>query len=126
MNKKLKRIIFPSIYLLALGIIVICIYIVGESMSNYLEKNKEVYYTKKEVFEQEEPVIAEETKIIKPYKDENVKIGKTFYDYQADATEQEKSIIFYENTYMQNSGVDYTNDKDFEVISVLDGEVIDV
>lgn len=126
MNKKLKRIIFPSIYLLALGIIVICIYIVGESMSNYLEKNKEVDYTKKEVFEQKEPVMAEETKIIKPYKDENVKIGKTFYDYQADATEQEKSIIFYENTYMQNSGVDYTNDKDFEVISVLDGEVIDV
>ena len=62
MNKKLKRIIFPSIYLLALGIIVICIYIVGESMSNYLEKNKEVDYTKKEVFEQEEPVMAEETK----------------------------------------------------------------
>ena len=95
-------------------------------MSKYLEKNKDFDYTNKEVFQTEEPVMAEETKIIKPYKDETVKIGKTFYDFEADAEEQEKSIIFYENTYMQNSGVDYINDKDFEVYTVLDGEVIDV
>lgn len=126
MNKKLKRIIFPSIYLFALLIMVLCVYLVGNSMSKYLEKNKDFDYTNKEVFQTEEPVMAEETKIIKPYKDETVKIGKTFYDFEADAEEQEKSIIFYENTYMQNSGVDYINDKDFEVYTVLDGEVIDV
>lgn len=126
MNKKLKRIIFPSIYLFALLIMVLCVYLVGSSMSKYLEKNKDFDYTNKEVFQTEEPVMAEETKIIKPYKDETVKIGKTFYDFEADAEEQEKSIIFYENTYMQNSGVDYINDKEFEVYTVLDGEVIDV
>lgn len=126
MNKKLKRIIFPSIYLFAILIMVICIYLVGNSMANYLEKNKEFDYTKKEVFEKETPVMAEETKIIKPYKDEKVKIGKSFYDYEADAAEQEKAIIFYEDTYMQNSGVDYINDVEFEIYNVLDGEVINV
>lgn len=126
MNKKLKRFIFPSIYLLAILVVTICILIVGNSMTHYLDKNQKFDYTSKEMFQTDKPVMAEETKIIKPYTLDSVKIGKSFYDYQADSVTQEKSIIYYENTYMQNSGVDYINDKTFEVVSVLDGEVIDV
>ena len=40
--------------------------------------------------------------------------------------EQEKSIIYYEDTYMQNSGVDYGTETEFEVISILEGTVINV
>ena len=49
-----------------------------------------------------------------------------FYDYEAESASQENSIIFYENTYMQNSGVDYTNKEVFEIIAILDGTVIEV
>ena len=36
------------------------------------------------------------------------------------------SIIYYENIYMQNSGVDYKLEEVFDVVSVLDGKVISV
>ena len=128
MNKTLKKLIFPSIYLLAILIVTICVLIVGNSMTKYLEKNNNYNYTDKEVLKNETntPVMAEKTKIIKPYKTETVTIGKSFYDYQADASTQEKSIYFYENTYMQNSVVEYINNEPFEIVSVLDGEIIDV
>lgn len=61
-----------------------------------------------------------------PYTNKNVTIGKTFYDYKASEESQEKSIIKYDDTYMQNSGVDFVCEEVFDVLSVLDGEVISV
>ena len=55
-----------------------------------------------------------------------VTINKTFYDYTKTPEEQENAIIFYENTYMQNSGVDYGMNEEFDVISILDGTVMEV
>lgn len=126
MSKKIKRFVYPTIYLSAILIVSICIIVVGRSMSKFLDQNQDKDYTTKEVFETDTPVMAQEIKIIKPYKDNSVKVGKTYYDYKADSSLQEKSIIYYENTYMPNSGIDYINDKAFEINSVLDGEVIDV
>ncbi len=71
-------------------------------------------------------VINETDKIINPYSYEKVKIGKTFYDYKGSEEDQTKSITKYEDTYMQNSGVDFVCEDVFDVISVLDGEVIAV
>ena len=56
----------------------------------------------------------------------NVTINKTFYDHTKTQEEQENAIIFYENTYMQNSGVDYKSTESFEVVSILDGTVVEV
>ena len=72
------------------------------------------------------PVTKEEQKnVVRPYNDDKVKVGKTFYDYQNKET-QEKSIIYYENTYIQNSGVDYINDTVFKVNAIKDGKVLSV
>lgn len=67
----------------------------------------------------------EQKNVTRPYNDETVKIGKTFYDYQNKET-QEKSIIYYENTYIQNSGVDYVSDTTFKVNAIAEGEVLSV
>lgn len=64
--------------------------------------------------------------IVKPYQDENVKVGKNYYDYKEEEKSQEDAIIYYKNTYMQNTGVDYTNDKDFEINAIGDGKVISI
>ena len=37
-----------------------------------------------------------------------------------------KSLIYYKNTYMQNTGVLYTNNERFDVVSVLDGTVTSI
>ena len=64
--------------------------------------------------------------VIRPYTDETVQIGKNYYDSKAEETNQESSIIYYKNTYIQNTGVDYTSKNIFDVISIADGKVISV
>ena len=72
------------------------------------------------------PVINETRKIINPYINSTVTIGRTFYNYKGSEEEQTKSIKKYEDTYMQNTGVDYTCEEVFDVLAILDGEVISV
>ncbi len=72
------------------------------------------------------PVINETRKMINPYTDSSVTISKSYYDYKGEATEQEKSITVYENTYIQNTGIDYVSTNTFDVLSVLDGTVVTV
>ena len=72
------------------------------------------------------PVINQTKKIIRPYQDNTVRVLKNFYDYQSDETLQKSSIIVHDNNYIQNSGVDYGKDTEFEVISILEGTVVNV
>ena len=53
-------------------------------------------------------------------------IVKNYYDYQGEESVQEDSLVYYGNTYMQNSGVDYGMETEFEVVSILDGTVMEV
>ena len=75
------------------------------------------------------PVVSEDkgVKIIRPYTDPNVKVVKEYYDYLKTAEEQQNSIIYYEDTYMQSTGVGYSNNgENFNIIAILDGEVVEV
>lgn len=74
------------------------------------------------------PASKQETEkdVIRPYEDDSVKIGKSFYDYQAEEQNQEASIIYYEDTYIQNQGVDYISGELFQINSIADGTVISV
>jgi len=77
------------------------------------------------------PVTKEETEIVnqeitRPYVDETVKIGKSYYDYKGEEKNQEESIIYYENTYIQNTGIDYVSKEVFQVNAIADGIVIKV
>lgn len=76
------------------------------------------------------PVSTEEdqtsTDIIRPYTDNTVEIGKSYYDYEAEEKSQEDAIIYYENTYIQNTGVDYVSENVFEVNAIADGTVLSV
>lgn len=64
--------------------------------------------------------------LIRPYTRENISIGKNYYDYQEESENQEESIIYYENTYFQNTGVDYVSEEIFDVNSVESGKVISI
>lgn len=72
------------------------------------------------------PVINSTKKIINPYIDSSVKVIKDYYDYKAEEEKQINSIIVHNNTYIQNTGIDYGLEDVFDVISVLEGTVINV
>lgn len=69
------------------------------------------------------PVINENNKILYPFVDENVKVGKGYYDYKSEESKQEESLVVHDNVYYQNTGIDYISDKTFDVISISNGTV---
>lgn len=83
-------------------------------------------FSTEEVVEETLPVVNTPKKIINPYTDTTVKEEKLYYDYQGKEEEQEKSITMHDNTYIQNTGIDYTSENTFDVIAILDGTIIDV
>lgn len=130
MNKiKLKNLTVPAIYALTIFVFGTSMYLIQRVVNNNkFESNEEMEYVDKEIVTDNEyiPVVNPTPTIIKPFLNNEVAISKTFYDYLGETSSQENSIIFYENTYMQNSGVDYTYKETFDIVSILDGTVIDV
>ena len=132
MKKKLrlKPYVLPSIYIVLITIFVI------SAMSTFEEKpafEENVTYVSSVILSNDTPVIStdnssngNEVLIAKPYNDTEVKIGKDFYNYKGDEESQKNSIVYYENTYMQNSGIDYVKDDVFDVVAILDGTVISI
>ncbi|MBM7690706.1 stage II sporulation protein Q [Peribacillus deserti] len=61
-----------------------------------------------------------------PVKDQdNSVVKKDFYDEKASKEQQEAALVFYNNTYQQNKGMDFAmkDGKDFNVIASLSGKV---
>lgn len=128
-KRKLKSFVVPAIYSVAIVISIFSMYLVKNIFTKNMDSNKnEVKYVDNEITGVDTviPVISTSTSIIKPYTNNDVKIVNNFYNYQADAESQQNSILYYENTYMQNSGVDYAMNSEFDVVSILDGTVIKV
>lgn len=61
--------------------------------------------------------------IINPYTSKNVSISKYYYNKDDEETRQQQSLIKYDNIYMPNTGILYSSDEEFEIISILDGKV---
>lgn len=127
MNKKLKLrpFVLPTIYGLCVITLIISIYYTAKAL-----KDNEVTdyntYVSEEVINTDEPVVETKVTMVTPYTDANVTIGKGYYNYKGESKDQENAIIKYNNTYMQNNGIDYVLENAFDVVSVLDGRVIDV
>ena len=126
---KAKRLVVPTIYTISLLLIIGSIFLLVSGISSYFKEIPDYDYAVKNVFNDNNKVLPVQTTkslIIKPYLSENVSIGKYFYDFEGEREGQEKALVYYENTYMQNSGVDYISNSVFDVVSILDGEVISV
>ncbi len=129
-NRKVKKVMIPVIYGACVLAFAISMYFAGVIANKYLfSKNSDLQYVDKEITEgldRDIPVVSTPSVIVRPYLNNDVKLSKSFYDYKADSESQENSIILFEDTYMQNSGVDYSLEEVFDVISILDGSVISV
>jgi len=132
-RRKVKSFVIYGMYALSIAMLLGGVYFIESIIDNQTFQSEEIETVEEveEVLEetdnnQDLPVVSTEVKIARPYNNGNVKILKSYYDYKADETSQEESIIYYGNTYMQNSGVDYGMGEEFEVVSILDGTVMEV
>lgn len=123
-KRKLKTWVFYSLY------IAIFVFVFGSilllNISGDVDLEEDVSYVSKTIFEDEIPVVTTNEIISKPYLDENVKVLKDYYDYTSSSDNQVNAIIYYENTYLQNSGIVYGGVESFDVVSILDGTVLSI
>lgn len=125
--RKLKGYVLPMITgLLLIVLFAIAMLIKSNVTETVFESDNNYRYTTKSIFRNYIPTVSEDITVSKPFTVEDVKIYKDYYNYKSDDDSRKNSIIYYENVYMQNSGIDYTSENDFDVISILDGTVIAV
>lgn len=131
-KRKLKPFVVPMIYVLSIAMLIGSVYVIERAINTALLKNNEIKEVNKEeevpqeVVEDTQPVVSTDPQIIRPYVDANVKVVKNYYTKEADNATQENSIFYYGDTYMQNSGVDFASGSEFDVVSILDGTVMEV
>jgi len=123
---RLKRWVVTSMYIFAISLVTLSLMYVSKNLNNNQE-GETLSYVFKGFINDEVPVVSytNET-IIKPFDSETVTINKNFYDRSSDNETQENSLIYYQNTYMPNTGVLYSNTESFDIKAVLDGNVTDV
>ncbi len=119
----LKPFVLPVVYMTMVIALVLSVYLINKPNAKLEE---ELTYVSGAILDEYVPVISTDTVILRPYTSENITIGKNYYDYKAKEDEQKNSIIYHENTYLQNTGIDYIQNDVFDVVSILDGEVIEV
>ena len=125
----MKKIVMYSVYSVCL-ILMICV-LVGYNSLNKETSSPEVLIDYDYVYDLFKNPIQQvnsesDLTVIKPYTNEKVSIAQNYYDYRGEEKEQQNSIIYYDGTYMQSTGVSYSSGEAFDVVSVLPGEVTEV
>lgn len=126
MKKKSFSLVIPTIYLLILFTITLGVYFTSKYYGYYDEIDLDnITYVSSGVFNRSVPIISIPDTLSIPVK-EGIDISRYFYEKDSPLEKKVKSIVYYEGTYMPNTGIDYSNKDTFDVLAVFDGTVIDV
>lgn len=124
-KRKLKGFVLPTVYVMTMAALFIGISFFA---SNLMKHDENYLFSVNPVTDSTLPVVSTEpeAKVIEPIKENTAEKINYFYDREADDATQQKSLIYYENTYMQNTGILYAADETFDVVAVLDGTVKEI
>lgn len=121
MKKKIKLKVVPFV-ILSLFLLPLFVLKLNHYQEKDIEEVEEVISTPQETL----PVISENNIIGVPYNNPSVMTAKEYYDYQGDDEHQQKSLTYYDDTYYQNDGIDYNSEEVFDVLTILDGTVLEI
>ena len=126
-KRKLKSFVLPAVCGIIFSSMILTLLIInktGEMEDDYYT------YVNSSIISKSIPTISTATEneetIIKPFNTDKVELYKKYYDNASNEEDRKKSILFYNNTYVQNTGVLYKSAETFDVLSILDGTVIEV
>lgn len=129
MKRRLKKSVVYAIYVLTFISVFGSIYFIEKNLepkNTFNNPSGDYEYVSETIFENEIPVVAEPTQIIRPYTATDIMKVKDYYDYKGEEQSQQQSLLYFENTYLQNSGVAYSGSPNFDVVAILDGTVTKV
>lgn len=124
MKKKLvlKPFVIPTLYTIFALVVIVSLFLSIE----VIDEEEQLTYVSDTILDEYVPVVNLEEIIKQPFIDSSVSVSKNYYDYKNTEEEQKNSILYHENTYIQNTGINYKSDNIFDVVSILSGEVIEV
>lgn len=126
-KRKLKVFVLPTLYMLITLCIFTSIILLG---SNFNLQEKNYNYGTDALKDTIQSVIVEDvvttSQISSPVDDSKANISIHFYNKEDNEEKQQASLIYYENTYLPNTGVLYTGENPFEVKSVFEGKVTEI
>lgn len=126
-RRKLKPFVKVSIIGTFLLVCLLSVFVLTDGKTGTVSKNTDDFtYVNDYIFDSYYPVVNQEEKFVKPYTADTVSIYKNFYDKDASEEEQKNSIIYHEGIYMQNSGITYKADEQFDVVASVTGTVTNV
>lgn len=124
---KLKPFVFPTLYISLIFTLVLGLYFTTRNINKEVDNSLEdVTYVSNVILNDVVPVASVDSVFSNPYSTENVKIARYYYNLEDDADKQKESIVFYNNTYMPNTGIDYSSEETFDVLAIMDGSVIEI
>lgn len=126
-RRKLKKFVLPALYLTVTISLFAIVVILG---SNFEFEQDDYDYGINALTHIVETVNAVDDykteEITSPIEEGKAEVSIHYYDSNSSEETQESSLIYYENTYMPNTGILYTSDEQFEVLTVFPGKVIDI
>lgn len=125
-----KRWALPAIYMSSAALILAVVFIVQNSFTNPVDdQTKESVETGQNVEQPSVEVNGNLENIQLPVADvANTVVKKEFYDVNADEKQQEAALVYYNNRYEPNKGIDIAlqDGKPFEVVAAISGSVAKV
>ncbi|WLD93138.1 peptidoglycan DD-metalloendopeptidase family protein [Alkalihalobacillus sp. AL-G] len=120
---KKKRWIYPAVYLGFAAVILASVLWYQNSIGENLNEEADPAG-----FEDQEavPAVSDSEVFKSPVDKAAVNVQRKFYDSEASAAEQEAALVFYNNTYFQNKGINYATEsgEPFDVMASLSGKVV--
>lgn len=120
MKRRFKRYVVPVF--LGTVLVVLLNLILVLKKNNVSPISDEFNFVTSSVINSSIPVLSYDDVLIRPYQTDKITVVKRFYDED----NKEMGIIYFNDTYMQSSGILYTSDEEYNVVSILDGDVISV
>lgn len=125
-SKKIVEVVSLSIFVLFVVAIIGVTSFVSKNIFYALSEDDNSFVLK-DIASSDLPVVNEVKKVIeKPFNDEKTSIQIRYYSKDSSKEDQERSLILYDNTYMPSTGIIYSNENSFDVLSVAEGKVEDI
>lgn len=124
-QRKLKGYVLPTLYVIILMLVFGAVSLV----SSMMKSNPDYLYSIGIISTETQTVIGEPNDvpiIARPYTSDKVTVDKYFYDVNDEEDKQMNALIYFQNTYMKNTGILYKADEAFDIVTVLSGEVLNV
>ena len=128
MKKRKKSLLIPTLYLITLFSITAGLYFTKKAYDSVKEKEvfDNITYVSNTILNRTVPIINTVDTITNPVPDTDMEIARYYYNSSDNDDKKAKSIVYYNGTYMPNTGIDFVKKEIFDVSSIYDGTVIEV